>query len=246
MGAALTYARRYALFTLVGIAGEDDLDAPDLGAPIDAGADPAPEANASRRARRRTTSKRTRPWMPARPCVGSRSTSIAPCPPRGPANACPPINPPRCAIALSPNSMRLQSADDAASLGTPQPARQEHADERRRPTGRSKLRRKDRGVWRQGHRLTGRRRPCKARSERQSTQPEDGAGSSQSQPDAQTPDATDERPTPAVAALPQRPSVCATRSTASSLRPSRASCAAAHRPTRITCALPSPVRSGAR
>jgi hypothetical protein len=32
MGAALTYARRYALFTLVGIAGEDDLDAPDLAA----------------------------------------------------------------------------------------------------------------------------------------------------------------------------------------------------------------------
>jgi ERF superfamily len=46
MGAALTYARRYALFTLVGIAGDDDLDAPDLncqpvanGAPI-AGATP--------------------------------------------------------------------------------------------------------------------------------------------------------------------------------------------------------------
>ena len=37
MGAALTYARRYALFTLVGIAGEDDLDAPDTG--------PAQEAN---------------------------------------------------------------------------------------------------------------------------------------------------------------------------------------------------------
>jgi hypothetical protein len=36
MGAALTYARRYSLFTLVGIAGEDDLDAPDL-------TDPAPE-----------------------------------------------------------------------------------------------------------------------------------------------------------------------------------------------------------
>jgi hypothetical protein len=37
MGAALTYARRYALFTLVGIAGEDDLDAPDLGGqPTDA------------------------------------------------------------------------------------------------------------------------------------------------------------------------------------------------------------------
>jgi ERF superfamily len=34
MGAALTYARRYALFTLVAIAGEDDLDAPDLATPI--------------------------------------------------------------------------------------------------------------------------------------------------------------------------------------------------------------------
>jgi hypothetical protein len=33
MGAALTYARRYALFALVGIAGEDDLDAPDLSGP---------------------------------------------------------------------------------------------------------------------------------------------------------------------------------------------------------------------
>jgi ERF superfamily protein len=36
MGAALTYARRYALFTLVGIAGEDDLDAPDLISPTPA------------------------------------------------------------------------------------------------------------------------------------------------------------------------------------------------------------------
>ena len=40
MGAALTYARRYALFTLVGIAGEDDLDAPDLAAV--GNADPKP------------------------------------------------------------------------------------------------------------------------------------------------------------------------------------------------------------
>ena len=40
MGAALTYARRYTLFTLVGIAGEDDLDAPDLIAPTT----PAPKS----------------------------------------------------------------------------------------------------------------------------------------------------------------------------------------------------------
>jgi hypothetical protein len=39
MGAALTYARRYALFTLVGIAGEDDLDAPDLITPTSTAAD---------------------------------------------------------------------------------------------------------------------------------------------------------------------------------------------------------------
>jgi hypothetical protein len=44
MGAALTYARRYALFTLVGIAGDDDLDAPDLDATpkTDTGRTPAP------------------------------------------------------------------------------------------------------------------------------------------------------------------------------------------------------------
>jgi hypothetical protein len=41
MGAALTYARRYALFTLVGIAGEDDLDAPDVAAPIARAPEPA-------------------------------------------------------------------------------------------------------------------------------------------------------------------------------------------------------------
>jgi ERF superfamily len=44
MGAALTYARRYALFTLVGIAGEDDLDAPDLCA-----APPPPQTSAANR-----------------------------------------------------------------------------------------------------------------------------------------------------------------------------------------------------
>ena len=42
MGMALTYARRYSLFALVGIAGEDDLDAPDLIAPVN----PAPSEDA--------------------------------------------------------------------------------------------------------------------------------------------------------------------------------------------------------
>ena len=46
MGAALTYARRYALFTLVGIAGEDDLDAPDSNGKVDAAANIAPAVSA--------------------------------------------------------------------------------------------------------------------------------------------------------------------------------------------------------
>jgi hypothetical protein len=50
MGAALTYARRYALFTLVGIAGEDDLDAPDL----DADPNPAAESPRSPAQRKRS------------------------------------------------------------------------------------------------------------------------------------------------------------------------------------------------
>lgn len=71
MGAALTYARRYALFTMVGIAGEDDLDAPP-----DATTDPAEEYKAAdrglspnpslvpapvRRAQRRTENPTTQP-----------------------------------------------------------------------------------------------------------------------------------------------------------------------------------------
>jgi ERF superfamily protein len=50
MGAALTYARRYALFTLVGIAGEDDLDAPDLTTPTNRTSGPeTPEATGNGR-----------------------------------------------------------------------------------------------------------------------------------------------------------------------------------------------------
>jgi hypothetical protein len=48
MGAALTYARRYALFTLVGIAGEDDLDAPDLPTNQTSGAE-TPKGEGNRR-----------------------------------------------------------------------------------------------------------------------------------------------------------------------------------------------------
>ena len=53
MGAALTYARRYSLFALVGLAGEDDLDAPELRRP-------------------RTSNARTRTIPPVSPRVRSR------------------------------------------------------------------------------------------------------------------------------------------------------------------------------
>jgi hypothetical protein len=67
MGAALTYARRYALFTLVGIAGEDDLDAPDLEAVTATKADPpnGPAGQASNgRAHATGTSGNPRPRAP--------------------------------------------------------------------------------------------------------------------------------------------------------------------------------------
>jgi ERF superfamily len=60
MGAALTYARRYALFTLVGIAGEDDLDAPDLCQPAPP---PSPSASAGDRGLK---SREDRPRVPLR------------------------------------------------------------------------------------------------------------------------------------------------------------------------------------
>src|SRR5271169_380321 len=69
MGAALTYARRYALFTLVGIAGEDDLDAPDLVAPtpqaaIKSGSDRPRRASNGRPSQCRAA--RSRPSHPSR------------------------------------------------------------------------------------------------------------------------------------------------------------------------------------
>src|SRR6516165_9678726 len=57
MGAALTYARRYALFTLVGIAGEDDLDAPDLCYPGGASSTATPPARGAGNGRDRAFGK---------------------------------------------------------------------------------------------------------------------------------------------------------------------------------------------
>jgi ERF superfamily len=82
MGAALTYARRYALFTLVGIAGEEDLDAPDLaGAPggrsrnAGNGRD-AGKANGSGAVETfHSFSANRKPWSPPKPALDPEKSS---------------------------------------------------------------------------------------------------------------------------------------------------------------------------
>src|SRR5262249_17142956 len=67
MGAALPYARLYALFTLVGIAGEDDLDAPDLGV-VPNSSEELPRSN-----EQATAAQRTAPGHGKRPGPSARS-----------------------------------------------------------------------------------------------------------------------------------------------------------------------------
>ena len=72
LGAALTYARRYALFALVGIAGEDDMDAPD--ALVIPAVTPAPNLP---NARRSNTAADKQPLLPAEASIELRHTLIA-------------------------------------------------------------------------------------------------------------------------------------------------------------------------
>jgi len=104
MGAALTYARRYALFTLVGIAGEDDLDSPDLGAGANAESDPKVGLDIQ------TSTKPSADQRPLAPSGASRRGQV--------------IGPPRVVLAAAQSeALRdrlvaelgdLKSADDAA------------------------------------------------------------------------------------------------------------------------------------
>jgi ERF superfamily len=77
MGAALTYARRYALFTLVGIAGEDDLDARELaeGAKTDA-ADKGGAADKDRVAARLRAKSAVEERPPATSASGRREKVV--------------------------------------------------------------------------------------------------------------------------------------------------------------------------
>ena len=77
MGAALSYARRYALFTLVGIAGEDDLDAPDL-LPVPATAGAEDTSTPTREARKPSKgSMHKQPLLTPEPSAALRDQLIA-------------------------------------------------------------------------------------------------------------------------------------------------------------------------
>ena len=95
MGAALTYARRYALFTLVGIAGEDDLDAPDLGAAPKAGADQPSRPNGQKPNGHAFAAGLSAPGG----CPSAEHR-----PPARQSPFWPPISRRRCGIGWSPNS----------------------------------------------------------------------------------------------------------------------------------------------
>src|SRR5271168_3689178 len=71
MGAALTYARRYALFALVGITGEDDLDAPEtLSAPSPA--TPPVRAASTQPTRKPSNEKLHKPPLPLDPAASQQ------------------------------------------------------------------------------------------------------------------------------------------------------------------------------
>ena len=124
MGAALTYARRYALFTLVGIAGEDDLDAPDL----DASTRPAHDAERQCAARNQRRIDE-RASAGCRPFIRSAPTK------RSPAARCP--NPATRSVRCAPGPPRCRSCRFAIGrrgrrLGAPELARKEHPHRGRR------------------------------------------------------------------------------------------------------------------
>src|SRR5262249_55101567 len=106
MGAALTYARRYALFTLVGIAGEDDLDAQDLLPPA------APEAKADNPSRNKKDRLNGGQGQSVQPGSGGHHAKATSTPPR-------PAHEPEASAALCEQLIAgikdIGSAEEAAS-----------------------------------------------------------------------------------------------------------------------------------
>ena len=137
MGAALTYARRYGLFTLVGIAGEDDLDAPELpdsrvdddqgsaraeAVPAEVRGGPTTLDPAPRRAGRRTAKV-----VPTKSVLAAHASAA---------------KRDRLQARIGRTDVRRGPCD----LGKAHPARQEHTHSRRRTSHRAGFREPDLGL----------------------------------------------------------------------------------------------------
>ena len=244
MGAALTYARRYALFTLVGIAGEDDLDAPDLDATPNTDTGRTPEANGGQPSPSNRGSANGHALDAG--VASSVSSRRRPSPARPAAPAI--LNPDQSA-ALRERLLAeldvLQSADEAASWA------------QRSLPAKNTLTASDARLVEAsfGAKIAafGDTEPPEMRPEAAQPHSELAAVAIQSPTRsgdrhpkaASTNESAAARSASSQHCAKDHPA-CATRSTASSYRASRAWYAAAPRATRITCALPNPRRLGAR
>jgi hypothetical protein len=235
MGAALTYARRYALFTLVGIAGEDDLDAPDL-APTDTGR--AREAQPVRSNSGATNGHALDAGADSTAAIRRRVS-----PARSAASAI--LAPEQSAVLrdrLIAELGTLQTADEAAGWAqrslpvkirsrplTPKPSRQASA----------------RKLW---HSATSRQTSGHPTTMTWHIRPSERLtkGRSRARPKLMRVLLLRHENCAAPALLQQRQFVCATRSIANSWRNSPASCAVARHATPIMFASLSPARWGAR
>ena len=242
MGAALTYARRYALFTLVGIAGEDDLDAPDLaeGAKADAASRGRDSATANDRVDARL--------RPAAAVEQGQPTASAP---RRTEKV---VRPPRTVLGPEPSAAlreqlladiaKLRSADEAAdwvhkNLAAKNTLIAADADaveaafrDRLASIEAASARRKI--AVRAGRKIRSSfLRPRSRSLRRWTTQPRRRSSCPELEGHAGV-------------ALRRKPFACATRSTASSSPSSPASSAAGRPPKRTTFASPNRARSAAR
>ena len=246
MGAALTYARRYALFTLVGIAGEDDLDAPDLWRRRDGRSLPANKVVSPLTKNRRSRAIASRPHAADIGSIGNARLRLSP------ARRKPSVrrglfwaqtNQRRCASSLLADIGQLQSADEAADWVHKNLAAKNTliaADADLVEAGfREKLAtielslalvRENRSRRRQKNPLLRLREPSLPRW---TTQPRLRSSCPRALAYAGV-------------ALRRRPFACATRSTASSSPRNPASSAAGRRPKRITFASPNRARSAER
>ena len=240
MGAALTYARRYALFTLVGIAGEDDLDAPDLaeGAKPDA-------ANKRGAADEGSVAARSQPAAAAdlRPSATSaarRAEKLA----RPARTVLAPDQSAELRERLLADIGQLQSPDEAAdwvhkNLGAKNTLVVTDAD-----AVEAAFRDRLAAIERAPASGQG---DTPAAPAGESASPVEKPFLTSMDDDCSRSDHPARKPrTYAAAASPQRPFVCATRSTASSSPHSHALSAAGRRPKRITFVLPNRARSAAK